>query len=69
MEGATTVNQYLAAGLIDELWLHVVPVILGEGIRLFEGVQNLNLEPIEIGGTRAVTHIKYRVLKQNCHYK
>ncbi|MGC4232093.1 MAG: dihydrofolate reductase family protein [Niabella sp.] len=63
MGGASTVNQYLAAGLIDELWLHIAPVILGEGVRLFEGVQNLRLEPIDIGGTSTVTHIKYRVLK------
>ncbi|HMR81747.1 MAG TPA: dihydrofolate reductase family protein [Niabella sp.] len=63
MGGASTVNQYLAAGLIDELCLHIVPVILGEGVRLFEGVQNLRLEPVDIGGTSIVTHIKYRVLK------
>jgi dihydrofolate reductase len=31
------VNQYLAAGLIDELWLHIAPVTLGAGERLFEG--------------------------------
>lgn len=63
MGGANTVNQYLAAGLIDELWLHIAPVILGEGVRLFEGVQNIRLEPVDIGGTSVVTHIKYSVLK------
>jgi dihydrofolate reductase len=63
MGGATTVNQYLAAGLIDELWLHIVPVTIGEGTRLFEGVPNLNLEPIELSGTSMVTHIRYNVLK------
>lgn len=36
--GATTVNQYLTAGLIDELRLHIVPFTLGTGTRLFEGV-------------------------------
>lgn len=35
--GATTINQYLAAGLIDELRLHIVPLTLGAGTRLFEG--------------------------------
>ena len=63
MGGANIVNQYLAAGLIDELWLHIVPVTIGAGTRLFEGVPNLNLEPIEVSGTKTVTHIRYNVLK------
>lgn len=63
MGGAQTINQYLAAGLVDELWLHIVPVTVGEGSRLFEGVSNLKLEPIEISGTSVVTHIRYNVLK------
>ena len=36
--GAATVNQYLAAGLVDELWLHIAPVTLGAGERLLNGV-------------------------------
>ena len=63
MGGADTVNQYLIAGLIDELWLHIVPVTIGTGARLFEGVSNLKLEPVEISGTSLVTHIRYKVLK------
>jgi dihydrofolate reductase len=63
MGGATTINQYLAAGLIDELWLHIAPVTVGTGTRLFEGVPNLNLEAIEVSGTSVVTHIRYNVLK------
>lgn len=63
MGGATTVNQYLAAGLIDELWLHIVPVTIGIGARLFEGVPPLNLEPIEVSGSSVVTHIRYNILK------
>ena len=63
MGGATTVNQYLAAGLIDELWMHVVPITIGDGVRLFEGVSNLKLEAVEISGTNLVTHIRYNVLK------
>ena len=42
--GASTVNQYLAAGAIDELRLHVAPVVLGVGERLFDGVGPLSLE-------------------------
>ena len=61
--GANTVNQYLAAGLIDELWLHIAPVTLGNGARLFEGVPNLKLEPLEVSGTKLATHIRYQILK------
>ena len=60
--GATTVNQYLAAGLIDELRLHIVPFTLGAGTRLFDGVPPLNLEQVESRGARLVTHVTYRVL-------
>jgi dihydrofolate reductase len=63
MGGATTINQYLKARLIDELWLHIVPVTIGSGVRLFEGVPDLKLEPLEISGTNVVTHIRYKVLK------
>ena len=63
MGGANIVNQYLAAGLIDELWLHIAPVTIGAGARHFEGVPNLNLKPIEVGGTSMVTPIRYNGLK------
>lgn len=63
MGGAHTVNQYLLAGLIDELWLHIVPVTIGSGARLFEGAPDLRLEPLELSGTSMVTHIRYKVLK------
>lgn len=63
MGGANTINQYLAAGLIDELWLHIVPVTIDKGTRLFDGVTDLKLEPVEISGTNVVTHIRYKVLK------
>lgn len=62
MGGANTINQYLAAGLIDELWLHIAPVTIGKGTRLFEGVPDLKLEPVEVSGTSVVTHIRYSVL-------
>ena len=60
--GAATVNQYLAAGAIDELRLHVAPLTLGVGERLFEGVGQLNLEKVAVSGTDLVTHQTYRVL-------
>lgn len=60
--GATTINQYLAAGLIDELRLHIVPLTLGAGTRLFEGVPPLSLEQVKSRSARLVTHVTYRVL-------
>lgn len=63
MGGASTVNQFLKAGLIDELWLHIVPVTIGQGSRLFDGVTDLKLEAMEVSGTSIVTHIRYKVLK------
>ncbi|UFU08198.1 dihydrofolate reductase family protein [Ruania halotolerans] len=59
--GAHTVNEYLSAGLIDELRVHVTPVIIGGGARLFEGVGSIHLE--QTGGRAAstVTHLTYRV--------
>lgn len=62
MGGANTVNQYLAAGLIEELRLHISPFTMGAGTRLFEGVPPLNLEQVSSRGASLVTHVTYRVL-------
>jgi dihydrofolate reductase len=61
--GATAVQQYLAAEKLDELYLHVVPIILGGGERLLENVGNPKLEPVEVVAAPAVTHVKYRVVR------
>ncbi len=63
--GANVAQQYLRAGLLDELQIHVVPLLLGDGVRLFA---DLGAEQIELEGTRviqspSVTHLKYRVVK------
>jgi dihydrofolate reductase len=61
--GASTVRQYLKAGKLDELYLHIVPVLLGAGERLFDGVGEARLEPVKVVASPAVTHIKYRVVR------
>jgi len=61
--GAATVNQYLAAGLVDELRTHVAPVTIGAGERLFDGVPPLRLELIGARAASLTTHISYRVLR------
>jgi dihydrofolate reductase len=62
--GASVINQYLAAGLVDELEVNIVPLVLGGGARLFEGVgPDLKLEQIRAVEAPGVTHLKYRVVK------
>lgn len=63
--GAATINQYLAAGLVDELRLHIVPFTLGAGTRLFDAVPALSLEQIYARAASTVTHVSYRVLREN----
>lgn len=59
--GASTINQYLAGGLIDELTLHIAPLILGVGERLFVGAERITLSPLSSRTNELVTHVKYRV--------
>ncbi len=62
--GADVINQYLAAGLVDELELHVAPILLGGGARLFDGVgPNVRLEMMRTVEAPGVAHLKYRVLR------
>ena len=61
--GAQTIQQYLAAGLLDSLYLHIVPVILGAGERLLDNVGDPRLEPERVVASPAVTHVKYRVVR------
>jgi dihydrofolate reductase len=58
--GPGTLNQYLAAGFVDELRLHVVPFVAGGGERVFDGVGDLELEPVSSRTTPHVTHLVYR---------
>jgi dihydrofolate reductase len=60
--GASVAQQYLA-GLLDELQVHVAPVLLGGGVRLFADREGgaLRLEPTRVLSSPSVTHLRYRV--------
>ncbi|MCW2613916.1 MAG: deaminase/reductase [Frankiales bacterium] len=61
--GADVIDQYLAAGLVDQLELHVVPVLLGGGARLLEAVgPGPRLEQLRVVDAPGVTHLTYRVV-------
>jgi dihydrofolate reductase len=60
---ASIAQQCLALGLLDEIQLHVAPVLLGEGIRLFNGLGPVRLEPQRVIEAPTVTHLYYRVVR------
>ena len=62
--GANVAQQYLAAGLIDELQLNVVPIFLGDGTRLFDNIAgtDVKLEPLRVVEAPGVIHLKYRIV-------
>ena len=57
--GASVAQQYLAAGLLDEMVISIVPILLGGGARLFEHVEGVKLEQVESVAAPGVTHIRY----------
>jgi dihydrofolate reductase len=58
--GANTAQQYLAAGLVDEMEINLVPALLGSGERLFDGIEDLGgLELVRTVGASNVTHLKF----------
>lgn len=61
--GASAVRQFLAAGILEELYLDLVPVVLGAGERLLEAVGDPAMEPVEVVASPKVTHIRYRILR------
>jgi dihydrofolate reductase len=62
---ANVVQQLLKKGLLDELRIHVVPLLLGEGVRLFNelGDRQMKLEKVSVLDSSSVTHLRYLVLK------
>lgn len=63
--GANADQQYLQAGLVDELRIHLIPVLLGAGVRLFEqiGAQRVELERTRVTPSPGVTHLTFRIIK------
>jgi dihydrofolate reductase len=64
--GANVAQQYLRAGLLDEVQIHLAPVLLGDGVRLFEdhlGPERCEIECTRVIESPAVTHLRYRVVK------
>jgi dihydrofolate reductase len=63
--GANVAQQYLNAGLLDEVQIHLVPILLCGGVRLFDNLHadRIELEPAGVVEAPGVTHLKYRVSK------
>ena len=63
--GANVAQQYLRAGLLDEIEIHLVPILLGDGIRLFDhlGDAQIELERTRVIESPSVTHLRFRVVK------
>ena len=63
--GAHTVQQFIRAGLLDELEIHLAPLLFGEGIRLFDkmGPEHIELENMRMVTSPKVTHLRFRVVK------
>jgi dihydrofolate reductase len=60
--GASVIQQYLDAGLIDEFWISLVPLLLGDGERLLDNLRSsIRLEQIEVVEAPGVTHLKFKV--------
>ena len=65
MGGAEIGQQYIRAGLIDKISIHLVPVLFGGVTRMFEhlGGGHIRLEPMEVIEATAATHLRFRVVK------
>jgi dihydrofolate reductase len=64
--GANVAQQFIAAGLVDEITIHLVPVFLGGGVRLFDhlGAEPVQLECVDVRPGSGVTHLTYRVKRE-----
>jgi riboflavin biosynthesis pyrimidine reductase len=66
MGGPDIGQQFLRAGLVDEIGIHLVPVLFGSATRMFDhlGEEHIQLEAAGIVQTRLATHLRYRVVKR-----
>lgn len=64
--GASTAQQYLKAELLDELDIQIAPVLLGDGIRLFDGIDtaHIELERTKVIEFAEVTHLRFRIVNR-----
>ena len=63
--GANTIQQFLNAGLIDEFFIHIAPVFLGNGIRLFDGIEDIyDIQIMEVIPSELTTHLRYKLTKK-----
>jgi dihydrofolate reductase len=64
--GANTIQQFLNAGLVDEFFIHIAPVFIGSGIRLFEGIDKgkYDIQNEEVIPSDLATHLRYRLTKK-----
>jgi len=62
--GASAIQQFIKAGWLDEIQIHLIPILLGEGTRLFGHLdKSIELETIQVTETPDVTHLRFRVVK------
>jgi hypothetical protein len=66
---ATNPSAVFKAGLLDEIHLHLVPVLLGEGIRLFDhlGTEQVELESMRVIESPGATHLSYRAVQEGAN--
>lgn len=66
MGGAKTGQEFIRAGLVDELSIHIVPILLGAGTRMFEdlGDEHIELEQADVTPGQKATHMRYRIVKE-----
>jgi dihydrofolate reductase len=71
MGGPTVAQQAVRAGLVDEIRLHLVPVLFGAGTRLFDDLdtKHIELDPTDVVASPAATHLRFRVVTSDEHRK
>ena len=64
--GANTIQQFLNSGLVDEFFIHIAPVFLGSGIRLFDGIDKdiYDIQIVEIIPSELTSHLRYKLTKK-----